>query len=63
MARSRLTQGPDGVDPEEAAHLFRMAQHHDERDRSAPVVGDQLHLVDAQAIQTPARSSAISFLV
>ena len=51
LDKSRLTQGAHGVDPKEAGHLFRMAQHHDERDRSAPVVGDQLHRVDAQLVE------------
>ena len=43
--------GRRGVHAHEAGHLRRMAQHHDERDRAAPVVGDKLHGVDAQVIE------------
>jgi hypothetical protein len=37
--------------PKKPGHLLRMAQHHDERDRPAPVVGGEFDGRDAQAIQ------------
>ena len=49
--RSRLHIGRGGIESEEAGHLRRVAQHHDERDRPTPVVRHQFHRPDAQPVQ------------
>ncbi len=43
--------GRGRVETEEAGHLFGMAQHHDERDRTTPIMGHQLHRPHAQPVQ------------
>ena len=49
--RLGFTQGATVFTPKKPVTFVRMAQHHDERDRSAPVVGDKLHRRHTQVIE------------